>query len=144
MSQIFVAAPRARSLLWIAVAAGLLGALLTALVARPSPVHVTVVTQPSACAPAPSEVAPAPPAPPTPGPEVYAALADCLRNWPETHVTVDDIRRFVEVEHDPTWREEPGTWWLPLSGEGQPDYPSGLYAAITPAGPSVCQYAIVN
>lgn len=143
MSQIFVAAPRSRSLLWIAVAAGIVGALLTALVARRSQsVPVAVPSQPIRCEPA-AEPSP-PPAPPTPGPDVYAALAECLRNWPETHVTVDDVRRFVEVEHDPTWFEAPGTWWLPLSGEGEANYPSGIYATITPAGPSVCQYAIVN
>lgn len=83
---------------------------------------------------------------PTPGPDVWARLEACLRSESVTtwvhDVHVEDVRRYVEVEHDPVWREN-GSWWLPLSGEGDERFPSGLYISVPDTG-STCGGAIVN
>jgi hypothetical protein len=82
---------------------------------------------------------------PLPEPDVWRLLDACLRSptrWWTATVTVEDVRRYVEVEHDPVWLEA-NAWWLPLSGEGDPDYPSGLYISV-PLDGSACGGAIVN
>lgn len=86
-----------------------------------------------------------PTATPTPGDDVYARLAACLRDakvWPTVHVTVGQVRYWVEVEKDPAWREN-GAWWLPLSGEGEEHMPSGVYISVPDTG-TTCGGAIVN
>lgn len=81
---------------------------------------------------------------PTPGPDVWPRLEACLRTtgWVQRNVTVEDVRRYVEVEHDPVWLEG-DSWWLPLSGEGEQNYPSGLYIAVS-MHTTACGGAIVN
>jgi hypothetical protein len=89
-----------------------------------------------------------PTAEPTPSADVYDKLAVCLEQW-NAHrpvgakaVSVADVRYWVEVEHDPVWLEG-GSWWLPLSGEGDEHFPSGLYISVPLQG-SVRGGAIVN
>ena len=99
----------------------------------------------ASAAPAPAEtVQPAPAPARSPGPDTWATLARCLRKpgFANTHVTVDQVRRWVEVDHLRAWTDA-GSWWLPLSGEGTPRFASGLYA-IVPAGDAPCSAAIVN
>jgi hypothetical protein len=85
---------------------------------------------------------------PTPSDDTYVDLAACLENWNANRqvgmraVSVDDVRYWVEVEHDPVWLEG-GSWWLPMSGEGEANYPSGLYISVPQHG-TVCGGAIVN
>jgi hypothetical protein len=93
------------------------------------------------------EAEPAEPPPPNlPGPDVYALLDSCLRNarhpWGDVRVDVSQVRYWVEVEHDPAWFES-GSWWLPLSGEGEADSPSGIYISVPLSGAS-CGGALVN
>ena len=119
---------------------------------HPEPPVPAVVVCAEAPAPSTPEPVPVPivvpvdPPKPTPGPDVYARLAQCLMatetlSW-FGNVSVDDVRRYVEVEHDPAWRE--GTsWWLPLSGEGEPGTPSGRYISVPDDG-SKCGGAIMN
>lgn len=89
-----------------------------------------------------------PPAEPTPDTGAYDTLAICLEQWNANRpvgmkaVTLADVRYWVEVEHDPIWLEG-GSWWLPLSGEGDEHFPSGLYITV-PLHGSVCGGAIVN
>lgn len=91
------------------------------------------------------------PARPTPGPDVWNLLAECLKQpaaerWP-TGVTVDDVRRVVLVEHDPAWFDPAlgsrGGWYLPMSGEGEPDFPSGFYIGV-PLDGSSCTGMLAN
>jgi hypothetical protein len=84
---------------------------------------------------------------PKPAPDIYAKLEKCLQElkplWgTDITVTVDEIRYWVEIERDPMWLEN-GSWWLPLSGEGQPDFPSGIYISV-PIHGGACGGAIVN
>lgn len=78
----------------------------------------------------------------------WDGLERCLREAPFASATwqpptVADVRRWVEVEHDPVWNEN-GTWWFPLSGEGDPQMPSGLYVGVPPDGTRPCPGSIVN
>jgi hypothetical protein len=87
------------------------------------------------------------PEPPAPSPR-WDGLERCLREDPfasaaRPPVTVADVRRWVEVEHDPVWLSE-GYWWFPLSGEGDPQMPSGLYVAVPLEASAPCRGAIVN
>ncbi len=106
--------------------------------------------------PGPAPEAPAalrvPPARPVPSADAWAALERCLhaspfRGVPELdRVSVDDVRRWVEREGDPTWFEVAGgveVWWFPLSGEGDAWTPSGAYVG-APLDGSACRGAIVN
>src|SRR5262245_38851790 len=92
-------------------------------------------------APLPAPVCEAEPAPRGPGPDVWAALERCLRASPYD-VTAEQVRRWVEVDHEPAW-EILGAWELPLSDEGEPDFPSGMYVLLHPADPQ-CSYSLVN
>jgi hypothetical protein len=87
-----------------------------------------------------------PPEKPMPGDDVYTRLQACFDKpqqfVKDMHVTVAQVRYWVEVEHDPVWREN-GAWWLPLSGEGEPTFPSGIYISVPDIGPT-CGGAIVN
>ena len=100
------------------------------------------------------------PAPPPPGPVVvetvveplpppapdWAGLERCLREDEyarERGITVDDVRRWVEVEHDPVWLDR-GLWWFPLSGEGDAQMPSGLYVGVPRSATTPCAGAIMN
>lgn len=93
---------------------------------------------------------PVPPPPPLAPPrDAWSQLERCLREGPFSMekglriVTVADVRHWVEVEHDPVWFEG-GKWWLPLSGEGDPQMPSGLYLAVPLEASAPCGGAIVN
>lgn len=95
--------------------------------------------------PAPPE-APGP-SPAQPGPDTWTALETCLargvnfgRPGPAP-VTVTQIRGWI-AEGDPVWFEG-GRWWLPMSGEGMRDMPSGLYVSV-PVDGGACGGAIVN
>jgi hypothetical protein len=82
---------------------------------------------------------------PTPSDDVYARLALCLKDHklgPDVRVTVEQVRHWVEVEKDPAWRANEA-WWLPLSGEGEEHYPSGLYISVPDTG-TACGGAIMN
>ena len=89
-----------------------------------------------------------PAAEPMPANDDYGKLAACLEKWNANRqvgmkaVTVDDVRYWVEVEHDPVWLEK-SAWWFPLSGEGEMNYPSGLYISV-PIDGGACGGAIVN
>ncbi len=85
-------------------------------------------------------------------PLAWAALERCLRASPFRgvpeldRVSVDDVRRWVEREGDPTWFEIAGgveVWWFPLSGEGDAWTPSGAHVG-APLDGSACRGAIVN
>jgi hypothetical protein len=83
------------------------------------------------------------PAPPAPD---WQGLERCLRQdvyARERGITVADVRRWVEVEHDPVWLDR-GLWWFPLSGEGDPQMPSGLYVGVPLADTAPCAGAIMN
>jgi hypothetical protein len=87
------------------------------------------------------------PAHDVPGADVYATLEKCLRDrrhpWHDgPTATVAQVRYWVEVEHDPAWFEN-GAWWLPLSGEGDARWPSGVYISV-PLDGRDCRAAIVN
>jgi hypothetical protein len=41
------------------------------------------------------------------------------------------------------WLED-GVWWLPLSGEGDPQMPSGIYIGVPTDETSRCRGSIVN
>jgi hypothetical protein len=90
----------------------------------------------------------APVAKPMPGPDVWAKLEVCLKDldkvWGEkmAPITVAQVRHWVEVEKDPVWFEK-GFWWLPLSGEGEPSFPSGIYISV-PLHSTTCGGAIIN
>ncbi|MBE7451650.1 MAG: hypothetical protein HS111_22985 [Kofleriaceae bacterium] len=93
-----------------------------------------------------------PPARPVPSADAWAALERCLRASPFRgvpeldRVSVDDVRRWVEREGDPTWFEIAGgveVWWFPLSGEGDAWTPSGAHVG-APLDGSACRGAIVN
>jgi len=89
-----------------------------------------------------------PPAPTLPGPDIYALLDACLRTghhpWTDMHVEVSLVRYWVEVEHDPAWFEtSSASWWLPLSGEGEAQSPSGVYISVPVSG-AACGGALVN
>ncbi|MBZ0235700.1 MAG: hypothetical protein K8M05_25455 [Deltaproteobacteria bacterium] len=96
------------------------------------------------------EPAPPPPPPPMPSADAWAGLERCLREDPHLAslrppITVADVRHWVEVEHDPTWVEG-GVWWLPMSGEGERQMPSGYYVGVPPAATATapCGGAIIN
>ncbi|HUQ01578.1 MAG TPA: hypothetical protein VM261_03745 [Kofleriaceae bacterium] len=87
------------------------------------------------------------PDPPAPA-AAWGGLERCLREDPfasasRPPVTVADVRRWVEVEHDPVWFHE-NQWWFPLSGEGDPQMPSGLYVAVPLEASAPCGGAIIN
>lgn len=118
---------------------------------RTPPPPAVVVEQP-ACTFIPSPEPPPPPPPeppkPVPGGDAWSALETCLRQDPfasssRPPVTVAHVRHWVEVEHDPVWFEK-GQWWFPLSGEGDPQMPSGLYVAVPLEASAPCSGAIVN
>jgi hypothetical protein len=105
-------------------------------IVEPMPVQQTLIDSPIVDVEQPK---------PMPADDVYARLAVCLRDekvWPNVHVTVEQVRHWVEVEKDPTWREGE-SWWLPLSGEGEEHMPSGLYISVPDIG-ATCGGAIVN
>jgi hypothetical protein len=82
---------------------------------------------------------------PMPGAEIWPLLEQCLKargRWWGADITVDQVRHWVLVERDPVWREN-GAWWLPLSGEGDPQMPSGIYISV-PVDGTPCGGAIVN
>jgi len=96
------------------------------------------------------ELPPEPPRPPklVPPSDAWSQLERCLREDPYASqarppVTVADVRRWVEVEHDPVWFDT-GRWWFPLSGEGDPQMPSGLYVSVPLEASAPCGGAIVN
>lgn len=96
----------------------------------------------------PPEPRPENPPKPTAIPEVWTALERCLRENPfgsnyREPPTVADVRRWVEVERDPVWLED-GIWWLPLSGEGNPQMPSGIYIGVPLDETARCRGSIVN
>jgi hypothetical protein len=83
--------------------------------------------------------------PPPPAPD-WQGLERCLREDAyarERGTTVADVRRWVEVEHDPVWLDG-GLWWFPLSGEGDRQMPSGLYVGVPLAETAPCAGAIMN
>ena len=107
--------------------------------------HVAHVQAPPPPPEEPECVLRAEPARPVPGPDIYQLLDKCLRAhqpWHDAHVTVDQIRTYVEIEHDPVWLED-GAWWMPMSGEGKAQAPSGLYISV-PLDGSPCGGAIIN
>lgn len=87
---------------------------------------------------------------PSPSSDIYGYLGACLKapKWQSREwggpikATVADIRYWVEVERDPVWLEN-GSWWLPLSNEGEPDAPSGMYISV-PIHGGDCGGALVN
>jgi hypothetical protein len=91
---------------------------------------------------------PSPPEPPpSPRATMWPALERCLAEQADTgagrpRVTVADVRRWVEVEHDPMWLEG-NVWWVPMSGEGEAQMPSGYYVGV-PMDDSPCRGAIMN
>jgi hypothetical protein len=126
---------------------------------RPRRAALSFVVPGSVCA---AEPEPPPPPAPRPAPTVdgYRDLAACLQRRNDQadqgavirggHVTVDQVRTWVEIDGDPAWPESDGAgsrWWFPLSGEGEPDYPSGAYVIVghdAPSGLLICGGAIVN
>ncbi len=85
--------------------------------------------------------------PPSPRATMWPALERCLAEQIDTgagrpRVTVADVRRWVEVERDPMWLEG-NVWWVPMSGEGEPQMPSGYYVGV-PMDDSPCRGAIMN
>jgi hypothetical protein len=96
------------------------------------------------------------PARPETTPEVWRLLDQCLRSarlkgYVPPDLTVADIRRFVEVEHDPIWieradrsRTQREMLWLPLTSEGNEQSPSGRYIAVPLDGSDDCDGALVN
>ena len=109
-----------------------------------------------------SPAAHAPPPPPAPPQEIgcilpqadrvqvetYDKLAICLDQWNANRpvgakaVSVADVRHWVEVERDPIWLDKQ-MWWLPLSGEGDEHFASGIYMGV-PTDGTVCNFSIVN
>jgi hypothetical protein len=84
------------------------------------------------------------------GVDIWPLLDKCLHEAPAKSwvhsVTVEQVRKYVEVEHDPYWYDGPpnhGAWWLPLTGEGQEGMPSGQYISV-PIDGAPCGGAIVN
>lgn len=129
----------------VAAAGGALG--WRALQPRPEPAP----EPPVLCSIRPYE----PPAPeppeqpePSPGPAAWTALERCLAegvNFGSPNmapVTVAQIRGWI-AEGDPVWFEQ-DRWWLPLSGEGQRDMPSGLYISVPLDETAPCGGAIIN
>lgn len=133
--------PLKRALLLLVVGAGVAIALhpRPTPAPTPDPVELTCIETEAPYEPAVT---------PLPGPDVYALLDACLRTghhpWGDLHVDVSQVRYWVEVEHDPAWFE-PGnaSWWLPLSGEGEAQSPSGPYISVPISGAS-CGGALVN
>jgi len=111
----------------------------------PTPKVVDPLSDPQTvvCAATPTEWAK-----PMPASDDYDRLAACLEKWNATRavgwqaVTVADVRQWVEIEHDPVWLEN-GSWWFPMSGEGDEQSPSGLYISVPLAG-TQCGGAIIN
>ena len=86
---------------------------------------------------------------PLPGDDIWPLLERCMKDkarWWRVEITVEQVRHWVLVERDPVWYEGPprhGAWWLPLSGEGEAQMPSGLYVSV-PVDGAPCGGAIVN
>jgi hypothetical protein len=133
---------RRRALVVLVAAAGAAAAIHHDRARPPAPALDAGVEKPQAAAPAPAAVTE--PAPPSPDAGVWRRLARCLGppDQARGHVTADQVRRWVEIDHLPAWTEG-ASWWLPMSGEGTPRFPSGLYA-IVPADDAPCGVAIVN
>jgi hypothetical protein len=135
---------------WLLLASVLaLGAAAAVRLAHRATSHTAAPVSPYLCT---YEYEPAPPPelPPVPAidPAVWDNLERCLAAEPvgpphRPAVTVADIRHWIEVERDPAWLEA-GAWWLPMSGEGQPGFPSGYYRAVPVDGAAPCRGAIVN
>lgn len=90
----------------------------------------------------PAEPAP----PPAPRTDAWAGLERCLHQDAyalAAHVTVADVSRWVLVEGDRIWFHE-DRWWFPLSGEGDPQVPSGAYVGVPLDVSAPCAGAIIN
>lgn len=139
-------------LVLLAVAAMAAGALGWRAMHPPRPAAIPPPVDDLACVSAPEPGPPGPIAPPEPskakpGPETWTALERCLADGVNfgspnmARVTVAQVRGWI-AEGDPVWLES-GRWWLPLSGEGLRDMPSGLYISV-PLDGAPCGGAIVN
>jgi len=135
---------RRRALVVLIVAAGVAAAVHLHHRA-PTPAPDADVAKPQQAAPeqlAVSLPAVAPPARPDPIDWAGAARCRAQPDFARAHATLDQVRHWVEVDHLRAWKEA-GAWWLPLSGEGSPQFPSGFYMIVPPDG-GPCGAAIVN
>jgi hypothetical protein len=163
MTQLPLVAPPVRSRRRLVVLALLAAAALAALLTRRAP-----SAPPAPPPPGPDELVcertePLPPPPPPPAP--YDLIDACLRFLRTTdgpgaigpylrdeQVTIATIRRWIEVDGDPAWREDDShfgaVFWFPLSGEGDAQMPSGLYGGVVLGDPlrfpGRCPLAIMN